>query len=116
MSGRLVIPVPGLHPGNVAPREPTVTLQRKGAALASPWDITMTQSKRTILLAQALISGMMAALMTGTFGLLHSGASVAFLHDWGQSFITAWPIAFCFSLVVGPLAFRIATQVNRLFP
>lgn len=59
---------------------------------------------------------MMACLMTGTFGLLHLGPSLEFLHQWGTSFVTAWPVAFCFSLGVGPLAFKIAYQLNRLFP
>lgn len=28
----------------------------------------------------------------------------------------AWPIAFRLSLVVGPIAFKLAYQVNRLLP
>ncbi|SEM97865.1 Protein of unknown function [Gemmobacter aquatilis] len=75
----------------------------------------MTHSTRTILTAQLLISGMMAALMTGFFGLLTLGPSVEFLHHWGQTFLTAWPVAFLFSLAVGPLAFKLAYQIHRIF-
>lgn len=76
----------------------------------------MTHSTRTILLAQVFISCMMAGLMTGIFGFLKLGATAAFLQQWGQSFIVAWPIAFMLSLAVGPIAFKLASQVNRLLP
>lgn len=76
----------------------------------------MTHSTRIVLLAQVFISAMMAALMTATFGMLHLGATRAFLAAWGPSFLTAWPIAFGFSLIVGPIAFKLSYQVNRLLP
>ncbi|EKD60798.1 MAG: 50S ribosomal protein L1 [uncultured bacterium] len=76
----------------------------------------MTHSTRTILLAQLFISCMMAALMTGIFGFAKLGATQAFMQQWRQSFIVAWPIAFMLSLVVGPIAFKLAYQVNRLLP
>lgn len=76
----------------------------------------MTHSTRTILLAQLFISCMMAALMTGIFGFINLGATAEFLHQWGRNFATAWPIAFLLSLGVGPIAFKIAYQINRLLP
>lgn len=76
----------------------------------------MTHSTRTVLLAQVFISAMMACLMTGFFGALTLGLTPAFLHQWGHSFVVAWPVAFCFSLAVGPVAFKLAYQVNRLLP
>lgn len=74
----------------------------------------MTQPPRLILIAQFFISAMMACLMTGIFGFLHLGASAAFVAEWLRSFLTAWPIAFGLSLMVGPVAFRLAYRVNRL--
>ena len=76
----------------------------------------MTQSTRTVLLAQLFISGMMATLMSGLFALWVLGPTQAFLAEWGQRILVAWPIAFVFSLGVGPLAFKLAYQVNRLLP
>lgn len=76
----------------------------------------MTHSTRTILLAQVFISCMMAALMTGIFGFANLGATRDFLVQWGQSFVTAWPIAFLLSLGVGPIAFKLANRVNRILP
>lgn len=76
----------------------------------------MTHSTRIVLLAQVFISGMMAALMTGTFGALHLGLTRALLEQWGSSFLIAWPVAFGFSLIVGPIAFKLSYQLNRLLP
>lgn len=73
----------------------------------------MTQSTRTVLIAQVFISCMMAGLMTGIFGALKSGLTPEFLSLWGHSFIVAWPLAFVLSLGVGPIAFRLAWHVNR---
>ncbi|WP_449414635.1 DUF2798 domain-containing protein [Ochrobactrum teleogrylli] len=65
-------------------------------------------SPKTLILAQALISCMMAFLMTGFMGFLHLGLTEAWLHDWISNFVIAWPVAFCFSLVVGRIAFKLA--------
>ncbi len=76
----------------------------------------MTHSTRTVLVAQVFISGMMAGLMTGFFGFINLGATPAFVTQWWQSFVVGWPVAFVFSLGVGPLAFKCAQRVNRLLP
>jgi len=76
----------------------------------------MTHSTRTVLLAQVFISAMMATLMTGVFGMLNLGPTSAFLAHWGGNILTAWPIAFVFSLGVGPIAFKLAHEINRLLP
>ena len=73
----------------------------------------MTQSTRTVLIAQVFISCMMAGLMTGIFGALKSGLTPEFLALWGHSFIVAWSIVFVLSMGVGPIAFRLASHVNR---
>lgn len=72
----------------------------------------MTDTK-TIVIAQIFISGMMAFLMTGFFGFLHLGLSAQWLQEWRTSFVIAWPVAFCFSLVVGKLGFAIASRLTR---
>ncbi|MDT8855334.1 DUF2798 domain-containing protein [Paracoccaceae bacterium Fryx2] len=76
----------------------------------------MTHSTRTVLLAQVLISAMMAGAMTGIFGLVALGPTEAFLAQWGKTFLTAWPIAFVLSMAIGPLAFKLAHQLDRLLP
>lgn len=68
-------------------------------------------SKKVLITAQVLISGMMAFLMTGFFSILHLGMTPAVVDAWASSFIIAWPVAFCFSLVVSPLAFMIAGRL-----
>ena len=75
----------------------------------------MTHSTRTILTAQRLGSGRMAALVTGSFGLLTLGPAPEFLHHRGQTFLAAWPVAVLFALAVGPLAFKRAARINRIF-
>ncbi|MGB8815481.1 MAG: DUF2798 domain-containing protein [Paracoccaceae bacterium] len=76
----------------------------------------MTHSTKTILLAQFFISFMMATLMSGILGLLHLGFTAAFLHEWGRALVIAWPIAFCLSLAVGPIAFKLAYKLQRFLP
>ena len=74
----------------------------------------MKPSTRTVLLAQFLISGMMATAMSLYMGLMQAGA--AFLPHWGQAIAMAWPVAFLLSLGIGPLAFWTAFRLQRLLP
>ena len=71
----------------------------------------MTDTK-TIVIAQIFISGMMACLMTGFFSFLNFGPTAQWLNEWPRAFIIAWPVAFCLSLLVGPLSFRIAGMIT----
>jgi len=68
--------------------------------------------KKTIIIAQLLISGMMAALMTGFFGFLHLGPTSLWLYEWRNSFAIAWPVAFVLSTVVGWISFKIACKIT----
>jgi hypothetical protein len=68
-------------------------------------------SKRVIIVAQVFISGMMAFLMTGFFSFLNLGFSVKALGTWAAAFVVAWPVAFCLSLLVSPLAFMLAGRL-----
>jgi len=74
-------------------------------------DVKMHKTK-TILIAQFLISLMMAFLMTGIFSFIDLGFNYQWLIIWAQHFIIAWPIAFSLSLVVSKLSFSIALRVT----
>lgn len=69
------------------------------------------QSLTTRLIAQAILTFLMALTMSGIMGFLALGT--AFLPHWLGSFIVAWPIAFVLSQFVGPISFRLA---HRLTP
>lgn len=71
----------------------------------------MTDTK-TLLIAQLFISGMMAFMMTGFFGFLHFGLTSQWMHEWSSAFVIAWPVAFCLSLIVGKIAFRLAGMIT----
>lgn len=73
------------------------------------------REKRTILLAQLFISGMMAFLMTFIFSVLTPGLPEGWPGLWMHHFAMAWPVAFVLSLGVGPLAFRLAFALMRRF-
>lgn len=66
----------------------------------------------TLILAQALISLMMAFLMTGIFGFIENGHASNWISIWLKHFITAWPIAFVLSLVVSRIAFTLAVKLT----
>ena len=74
----------------------------------------MKPSTRTVLLAQFFISGMMATAMSLYMGLMQAGPG--FLSHWGQAIFMAWPVAFLLSLGIGPLAFWMSYQLQRLLP
>lgn len=71
----------------------------------------MQKSKKFIILGQFFIAMMMAFLMTFIFTAFPSGFAPGWFSNWMARFFTAWPIAFGLSLVVGPLAFKLATLV-----
>ena len=69
--------------------------------------------KRTLIVAQILISCMMAFLMVGIFSFVEFGATQVWLENWISRFIVAWPIAFVLSIFVSNLSFRIAVKVTN---
>ncbi len=71
-------------------------------------------AKSTVILAQVVISAMMALLMTGIFTALPLGFAPGWLGIWMTRFATAWPIAFVLAIGVGPLAFWLARRTQRL--
>lgn len=66
---------------------------------------------KTVVLAQAIISFTMALLMSGYATCLQFGFSLQWLQVWAMAFVTAWPVAFCLSLVVGKLGFALAQRI-----
>jgi hypothetical protein len=72
------------------------------------------EPKKVIIVAQLFISGMMALFMSGVMSVIHMGFSAAWLAQWGPNFLTAWPIAFVASMVVGPIGFALARRVLRV--
>ncbi len=72
------------------------------------------QDKKTLLVAQAMITMMMALSMSGIMSLIALGPTAHWLREWPVAFITAWPIAFCLTLFVGPLGFKLAGMILSL--
>ncbi|WP_028030331.1 DUF2798 domain-containing protein [Gemmobacter nectariphilus] len=68
--------------------------------------------KKSLLLAQALITLMMAASMSGIMLAFHLGLTREWLHEWPRQFIIAWPIAFVLTQGVGRLAFAIVGKLR----
>lgn len=67
-------------------------------------------SKKTLFLAQLLITFSMALTMSGIMGFIALGA--AFLPIWPKSFLIAWPIAFVVSQIITPLSFKLAHRLT----
>ncbi|WP_432463448.1 DUF2798 domain-containing protein [Agarivorans sp. QJM3NY_33] len=70
------------------------------------------QNPKTIIIAQFLISLMMAFLMTGIFSFIELGFNAQWLSIWLERFLLAWPIAFLLSLVVSKVSFGIALKLT----
>jgi len=73
-----------------------------------PLEILMLP-KKTTLVMQLCMTFMMALCMSLTLGLINGGLD--FLPHWPQMFIIAWPIAFIYTRIVNPLAFKIAFKI-----
>lgn len=54
----------------------------------------------------ALLSGVMAFLMTAVVTYLNIGFPPDFLAKWMHAFVVAWPLAYCAALIASPLARR----------
>lgn len=65
--------------------------------------------KKTTLVMQIAMTFMMALTMSLTIGLIQVGPS--FLSHWPQTFIVAWPIAFIYTRIINPIAFKIAFRI-----
>jgi hypothetical protein len=65
--------------------------------------------KKTTLILQISMTFMMALTMSGTLGFITAGAE--FWSHWPQTFIIAWPIAFIYTRIINPIAFKIAFKI-----
>lgn len=63
--------------------------------------------RKSLVLAQLLITLLMAASMSGIMAMIALGPTREWLHAWPLPFIIAWPIAF-----VLPLAVQATCLVN----
>lgn len=73
------------------------------------------QNKKIIIIAQVLISFMMALLMSGIFSFINLGFTELWIKTWLSNFIVAWPIAFILSLFVSALAFKLSENIYNFF-
>ncbi|WP_199925344.1 DUF2798 domain-containing protein [Neorhizobium sp. SOG26] len=65
--------------------------------------------KKTTLVLQLAMTFLMALTMSGTMGFITVGA--AFLPHWPKTFIIAWSIAFIYTRIINPIAFKIAFAI-----
>lgn len=83
------------------------------ASAPSDHNLEKTEMKRkTLILAQLLITFMMAFLMSGTMSLIAIGPTAEWLANWPRQALIAWPIAFIFTQVTTPLAFALANRAT----
>ncbi len=54
----------------------------------------------------ALLSGVMAFLMTAVITWLNIGAPPDFIARWLKAFVVAWPLAYLAALIASPIARR----------
>lgn len=69
--------------------------------------------KKTLLIAQLLITFMMAASMSGIMSAIGMGLTREWLAAWPKQFLIAWPIAFVMTQITSRLAFAIAFRLRR---
>ena len=67
--------------------------------------------KRTIIVSQILMTGMMAFSMSAIMLLLAVGPTAQWLEIWPTQFITAWPIAFVMTNVAWPLSQALTRKI-----
>lgn len=71
-------------------------------------------TRKTLFLAQILITFMMAFTMSGIMSMIALGPTLHWLSVWPKQFLIAWPIAFCLTLVVSRLGFTLAARLTRV--
>lgn len=71
----------------------------------------MQPDRKTLLLAQVLITFMMALSMSGIMSFIALGPTAYWLSVWPQQFIVAWPIAFVLTLFVSKFGFALSFMI-----
>ena len=68
---------------------------------------------KNLLIAQVFITFFMSGTMSAFMGILHMGFSDTFLSVWPRDWAIAWPVAFLFTQVYGPLGFKLSFMVRK---
>lgn len=72
----------------------------------------MQPSKKTVLIAQVVITFMMSLSMSGLMSLIAMGPTAEWLAGWPTQFIIAWPIAFVFTQISTRVGFAVAHKLT----
>lgn len=70
--------------------------------------------KKTLLIAQILLTFLMALSMSGIMSALQLGLTKEWLDVWPEQFLIAWPIAFIMTQGATRIAFPVAMRLRRL--
>lgn len=73
-----------------------------------------TMDKRTLIIAQILITFMMALSMSGIMSAIGMGLTAEWLHAWPRQFIIAWTVAFILTQATTRVAFPVAFKLRRM--
>lgn len=71
--------------------------------------------KKVLIIAQVLMTLMMAFSMSGIMMLLALGPHEGFVGEWMKQFLIAWPIAFLMTQIVSRIAFPVAGILRSKF-
>jgi len=69
--------------------------------------------KKAVFVTQLIMTFMMAVSMSGIMSLIAMGPTEVWLSRWPVQALSAWPIAFVATMVLFPLASRLARIVLR---
>lgn len=72
-------------------------------------------NKKILLIAQLMITFMMALSMSGIMSLIALGPTKQWLAGWPVQFIIAWPIAFILTQFTSKIAFALAPKLAAKF-
>lgn len=70
---------------------------------------------KTLIIAQIIMTCMMACSMSGIMLYIAIGPVEDFLSQWGKQIIIAWPIAFVLTQGVSRVAFPLAGKIRARF-
>lgn len=70
--------------------------------------------KKTLIIAQLIITCLMAGSMSGIMSLISMGPTAEWLAGWPKAFLVAWPIAFLLTQLTSWIGFRVAFRVRRI--
>ncbi len=69
--------------------------------------------KKTLIIAQLIMTFMMALMMSGIMLGIGMGFRAEWLRHWPPQFLIAWPIAFALTQLVSRVAFPLAIRLRR---